>query len=178
MDRVGRRVELLSVQASGGEAARHHALRAVDGADVQRRAASAATSRRCTLAAAAGVLRQARARRRRHRAGPRTRFTRSRRARTASPSRRRTPSDHHALLLINPHTSFFFRSELQMTSDEGLNAYGASTWGQFFIYQGFNERAGWMHTTSGVDDVDEYARDGRDRRATGTSTSTATRSGR
>ncbi len=63
---------------------------------------------------------------------------------------------HHALLLINPHTSFFFRSELQMTSDEGLNAYGAVTWGQFFIYQGFNERAGWMHTSSGVDAVDEY----------------------
>jgi len=63
---------------------------------------------------------------------------------------------HHALLLINPHTSFFFRSELQMTSDEGLNAYGATTWGQFFIYQGFNERAGWMHTSSGVDNIDEY----------------------
>jgi acyl-homoserine-lactone acylase len=65
-------------------------------------------------------------------------------------------ANHHALLLINPHTSFFFRSELQMTSDEGLNAYGAVTWGQFFIYQGFNERAGWMHTTSNVDAVDEY----------------------
>ena len=63
---------------------------------------------------------------------------------------------HHALLLINPHTSFFFRSELQMASDEGLNAYGAVTWGQFFIYQGFNERAGWMHTSSGVDAIDEY----------------------
>ena len=63
---------------------------------------------------------------------------------------------HHALLLINPHTSFFFRSELQMTSDEGLNAYGAATWGQFFIYQGFNARTGWMHTSSGVDAVDEY----------------------
>jgi len=62
----------------------------------------------------------------------------------------------HALLLINPHTSFFFRSELQMTSDEGLNAYGASTWGQFFLYQGFNERIGWMHTTSAVDDWDEF----------------------
>jgi acyl-homoserine lactone acylase PvdQ len=65
-------------------------------------------------------------------------------------------SGHHALLLINPHTSFFFRSELQMTSDEGLNAYGAVTWGQIFIYQGFNEHAGWMHTSSGVDAVDEY----------------------
>ncbi|MBV8630994.1 MAG: penicillin acylase family protein [Silvibacterium sp.] len=64
--------------------------------------------------------------------------------------------DHHALLLINPHTSFFFRSELQMSSDEGLNVYGAVTWGQFFIYQGFNSRAGWMHTSSGVDTVDEY----------------------
>jgi acyl-homoserine lactone acylase PvdQ len=63
---------------------------------------------------------------------------------------------HRALLLINPHTSFYFRSELQMSSDEGLDAYGAVTWGQFFIYQGFNGRAGWMHTSSGVDAVDEY----------------------
>lgn len=63
----------------------------------------------------------------------------------------------HALLLINPHTSFFFRSELQVASDEGLNAYGAATWGQFFIYQGFNEHVGWMHTSSGVDNVDEFA---------------------
>ncbi len=63
----------------------------------------------------------------------------------------------NALLLINPHTSFFFRSEQQVTSDEGLNAYGAATWGQFFIYQGFNSQAGWMHTSSGVDNVDEFA---------------------
>jgi acyl-homoserine-lactone acylase len=71
-----------------------------------------------------------------------------------------------SLLLINPHTSFYFRSELQMASDEGLNAYGAATWGQFFIYQGFNSNTGWMHTSSGVDVVDEFAettilRDGR-----------------
>ncbi len=62
----------------------------------------------------------------------------------------------HALFLINPHTSFFFRSELQMTSGEGLNAYGASTWGQFFIYQGWNDYCGWMHTSSEVDAVDEF----------------------
>ncbi len=62
-----------------------------------------------------------------------------------------------ALLLINPHTSFYFRSEAQMTSDEGLNAYGASTWGQFFVYQGFNAHAGWMHTSSTVDNVDQFA---------------------
>lgn len=64
--------------------------------------------------------------------------------------------DHHALLLINPHTSFYFRSELQMVSEQGLDAYGAVTWGQFFIYQGFNPHVGWMHTSSGVDAVDEY----------------------
>jgi acyl-homoserine-lactone acylase len=63
----------------------------------------------------------------------------------------------HALLLINPHTSFFFRSEQHVTSGEGLNVYGAATWGQFFIYQGFNANAGWMHTSSGVDNVDEFA---------------------
>ncbi len=66
-------------------------------------------------------------------------------------------TDGHALLLINPHTSFFFRSELHAISNEGLDAYGAVTWGQFFIYQGFNEHAGWMHTSSGVDNIDEYA---------------------
>jgi acyl-homoserine lactone acylase PvdQ len=63
---------------------------------------------------------------------------------------------HHSLLLINPHTSFFFRAEVKVESDEGLNAYGAVTWGQLFVYQGFNERAGWMHTSSGVDAIDEY----------------------
>jgi acyl-homoserine lactone acylase PvdQ len=73
---------------------------------------------------------------------------------------------HRAILWINPHTSFYFRSELQMTSDEGLDAYGAVTWGQFFVYQGFNRTAGWMHTSSGVDNIDEFLetvtrRDGR-----------------
>lgn len=62
----------------------------------------------------------------------------------------------HPLLMINPHTSFYFRPEVHMVSEEGLNAYGAVTWGQFFIYQGFNERAGWMHTSGGGDVIDEY----------------------
>lgn len=62
-----------------------------------------------------------------------------------------------ALLLINPHTSFYFRAEQQVASDAGLNVYGAATWGQFFIYQGFNPRVGWMHTSSGVDSVDEFS---------------------
>lgn len=62
----------------------------------------------------------------------------------------------HALLMINPHTTFYFRPEVQMTSNEGLNAYGAVTWGQFFVYQGFNDRLGWMHTSGGGDVIDEY----------------------
>jgi len=82
----------------------------------------------------------------------------------------------HAMLLINPHTSFFFREEVQVTSDEGLNAYGAVTWGQFFVYQGFNEHAGWMHTSSSVDNIDEYSRPSRRSPMAGT-TDTGTRSG-
>lgn len=62
----------------------------------------------------------------------------------------------YPLLMINPHTSFYFRPEIHMVSEGGLNAYGAVTWGQFFIYQGFNERAGWMHTSGGGDVIDEY----------------------
>jgi acyl-homoserine-lactone acylase len=69
----------------------------------------------------------------------------------------RLSATEHALLWINPHTSFYFRAELQMASDEGLDAYGAATWGQFFIYQGFNAHNGWMHTSYGGDAVDEYA---------------------
>ena len=63
----------------------------------------------------------------------------------------------HALLWINPHTSYYFRSELQMVSEQGLNVYGAVTWGQFFVYQGFNSHNGWMHTSYGGDAIDEYA---------------------
>jgi acyl-homoserine-lactone acylase len=63
----------------------------------------------------------------------------------------------HALLWINPHTSYYFRSELQVVSEQGLNVYGAVTWGQFFVYQGFNARNGWMHTSYGGDAIDEYA---------------------
>jgi acyl-homoserine-lactone acylase len=63
----------------------------------------------------------------------------------------------YPLLWINPHTSFFFRAEQQVTSAQGLDVYGASTWGQFFVYQGFNRHLGWMHTSSGVDTIDEFA---------------------
>ncbi|GAB2688671.1 penicillin acylase family protein [Mucilaginibacter koreensis] len=63
----------------------------------------------------------------------------------------------HAMLYINPHVPFYFRSEVQMVSDEGLNVYGAVTWGQFFVYQGFNQHCGWMHTSSNADVADLYA---------------------
>jgi len=62
----------------------------------------------------------------------------------------------HALLLINPHTTFYFRPEIQVTSKAGLNAYGAVTWGQFFVYQGFNPHLGWMHTSGGGNVISEY----------------------
>lgn len=62
----------------------------------------------------------------------------------------------NAMLLINPHTSFYFRGEVHVVSEEGLNAYGAVTWGQFFVYQGFNENTGWMHTSTRLDFMDEF----------------------
>ncbi len=62
----------------------------------------------------------------------------------------------NAMLLINPHTSFYFRGEVHVVSEEGLNAYGAVTWGQFFVYQGFNKKTGWMHTSTYTDVMDEY----------------------
>ncbi len=64
--------------------------------------------------------------------------------------------DGNAILYINPHVTFYFRPEVHMVSEEGLNAYGAVTWGQPFIYQGFNEHCGWMHTSSEVDISDAY----------------------
>jgi len=63
----------------------------------------------------------------------------------------------HAMLYINPHVPFYFRDEVQITSDESLDVYGAVTWGQFFIYQGFNRHCGWMHTSSYADVGDLYA---------------------
>jgi acyl-homoserine lactone acylase PvdQ len=62
----------------------------------------------------------------------------------------------NSILYINPHVTFYFRPEVHMVSEEGLNVYGAVTWGQFFIYQGFNEHCGWMHTSSAVDAADTY----------------------
>ena len=63
----------------------------------------------------------------------------------------------NAMLYINPHVPFYFRDEVHVVSEEGLNVYGAATWGQFFIYQGFNAHCGWMHTTSNADVADLYA---------------------
>jgi acyl-homoserine lactone acylase PvdQ len=63
----------------------------------------------------------------------------------------------NAMLYINPHVTFYFRPEVHVASEEGLHVYGAVTWGQFFVYQGFNEFGGWMHTSSEVDVADAYA---------------------
>ncbi len=68
----------------------------------------------------------------------------------------------NAMLLINPHTSFYFRGEVHVVSEEGLNAYGAVTWGQFFVYQGFNENTGWMHTSTYTDVIDEFVEEIRE----------------
>lgn len=65
-------------------------------------------------------------------------------------------ASHHAILYINPHVTFYFRPEVHIVSEEGLNVYGAVTWGQFFVYQGFNEHCGWMHTSSYTDVSDAY----------------------
>jgi acyl-homoserine-lactone acylase len=61
-----------------------------------------------------------------------------------------------AILYINPHVTFYFRPEVHVVSEDGLNTYGAVTWGQFFVYQGFNEKCGWIHTSSYTDIADTY----------------------
>ncbi|MFD2938275.1 penicillin acylase family protein [Spirosoma flavum] len=62
-----------------------------------------------------------------------------------------------AMLFINPHSEYYGRLEIQMVSEEGLNAYGAPFLGQFNIFQGFNEFCGWMHPVSLSDAKDLYA---------------------
>lgn len=69
----------------------------------------------------------------------------------------------HSLLYINPHVTFYFRPEVHVVSEEGLSVYGAVTWGQFFVYQGFNPYNGWMHTSSEVDVADAYVETTRSR---------------
>lgn len=71
----------------------------------------------------------------------------------------RITASGRAILYINPHVTFYFRPEVHVVSNEGLNAYGAVTWGQFFVYQGFNEFCGWMHTSSYADVSDAYLED-------------------
>ena len=72
----------------------------------------------------------------------------------------------HSLFYINPHVTFYFRPEVHVVSEEGLSVYGAVTWGQFFIYQGFNPYNGWMHTSSEVDVADAYIETTRDNQGT------------
>lgn len=70
-----------------------------------------------------------------------------------------SPSITHngnAILYINPHVTLYFRPEVHLVSEQGLDVYGVVTWGQFFLYQGFNKHCGWMHTSSYVDVSDAY----------------------
>jgi len=62
----------------------------------------------------------------------------------------------NAILYINPHVTFYYRSEVQMVSDQGLDVYGAVTWGTFFVFQGFNQYCGWMHTSGETDVADLF----------------------
>jgi len=62
----------------------------------------------------------------------------------------------NAILYINPHVTFYYRTEVQMVSDEGLDAYGAVTWATFFVFQGFNQYCGWMHTSGETDVADLF----------------------
>ncbi|HEY7817103.1 MAG TPA: penicillin acylase family protein, partial [Vicinamibacteria bacterium] len=154
---MGGRPQLLPARASGGKAARPDAVRALDGGELQR-GQHRGRHRARVDRRARGFLP------RRDRGGGAGRGDPLRALAPAEPEGSNgfavAPANTaagKALLFINPHTSFFFREEAQVTSEEGLNAYGAITWGQFFVYQGFNERVGWMHTSSGVDNIDEFA---------------------
>jgi hypothetical protein len=138
-------------------------LRAVDGVDVQR-----GQHRRRHREGSISISSQALSNANPGRPQDRTRW--HLKGRTRNPIRIAEPSgfERRGIAPANPpqtlaaahqsaHVSFFFRSELQMTSDEGLKRLRRVDRGDsFFIYQGFNERAGWMHTSSGVDATDEF----------------------
>jgi acyl-homoserine-lactone acylase len=64
--------------------------------------------------------------------------------------------DKNAILLINPHSEFYNRIEVQLVSNEGLNVYGAPFLGEYSIFQGFNEFCGWMHTVTLSDAKDLF----------------------
>lgn len=65
--------------------------------------------------------------------------------------------DKNPLLLINPHSEFYNRIEVQLVSKEGLNVYGAPFLGEFNVFQGFNAFCGWMHTVTLSDAKDLYS---------------------
>lgn len=65
----------------------------------------------------------------------------------------------NALLLINPHVSFFEggqRYEAHLISEEGLNVSGFAMLGDFYIWSGFNSYAAWSHTNTTSDYEDVY----------------------
>lgn len=64
-----------------------------------------------------------------------------------------------SMLLINPHVSFFGdgqRYEAHLISHQGLNVSGFAMFGDFYIWSGFNNNAGWSHTNTASDYEDVY----------------------
>lgn len=65
----------------------------------------------------------------------------------------------HAMLLINPHVSFFGLSqfiEVHLHSDEGLVFSGPTRFGYMLSYYGHNEHLGWAYTDNYSDIGDVY----------------------
>jgi acyl-homoserine lactone acylase PvdQ len=65
----------------------------------------------------------------------------------------------HAMLLINPHVSFFGLSqfiEVHLHSDEGLVFSGPTRFGYMLPYYGHNEHLGWAYTDNYSDIGDVY----------------------
>lgn len=66
----------------------------------------------------------------------------------------------HAMLLINPHVSFFGPAqyyEAHVHSGEGWDFSGVGRYGLPFPYMGHNEALGWAHTDNYADIGDLYA---------------------
>jgi len=65
----------------------------------------------------------------------------------------------HAMLLINPHISFYGVAQYyegHLHSDEGWNLSGVARYGFPFPYMGHNEALGWSHTDNYPDHGDLY----------------------
>ena len=159
-ERLGGRLELLPLQPPRSEAACDYALRAVDGVVLHRgqhrgrhRAREPHTARGivwCSGREQGDGLRPVR---------PRGQGLAGQGAVGLERHSDRAASHGDAPRDAADQSAHFVLLPLRAADDErrGIErACGAATWGQPFLYQGFNERAGWMHTTSGANDASNY----------------------